>query len=275
MKKSVIMLGLSLSLSLMALAGCGFGDSNKTKAAEENEVSTYSEPTEEILSADFTDFKFQVDDVVFQTKTQMTVEEFIGQFPEGEYVVSQYNTKDGSFSDQPLDRLVKIDGMEGYYIQNKKYDKSYCVHITAENKNDSVCELKDCMVTSIELNRFYTGTIYFAKGIPYYNDPSIHSDERFSYENIGDTFAGYGLETMDENTYSFSKANETQYAGRQLLVTGYDGLTFEIVAYGDMYKDNLISPAHYTLYFTIDPDTRMLKSFDVIYAGALEPYFSH
>ncbi len=85
------MLGLSLSLSLMTLAGCGFGDSYKTEAAAENEVSTHSEPTEEIFSADFTDFKFQVDDVVVQTKTQMTVEEFIGQFPEGEYVVFHYN----------------------------------------------------------------------------------------------------------------------------------------------------------------------------------------
>ena len=273
MKKRMIMLGLSLSLSLMTLAGCGFGGSHKTEAAAESEVSTYNEPTEEILSADFTDFKFQVDDVVFQTKTQMTVEEFIGQFPEGEYVVAQYNTKDGSFSDQPLDRLIKIDGLEGYYIQNKKYDNSYCVHITAENKSDSVCELKDCTVTSIELNKFYSGTIYFAKGIPYYNDPSIHSDERFSYENIVDTFAGYGLETMDEITYMFSDSDETQFAGRQLLVTGSDGLSFQIIAYGDMYKDNLIRPARYTLFFTIDPDTRMLKSFSVIYAGALEPYF--
>ncbi len=66
MKKRVIMLGLSLSLSLMTLAGCGFGDSYKTEAAAENEVSTHSEPTEEILSADFTDFKFQGDDVLFQ-----------------------------------------------------------------------------------------------------------------------------------------------------------------------------------------------------------------
>ena len=262
MNKRMIILGLSLSLSLMALSGCGFGNSHKTEAAAENEVSTHCEPTEEILSADFTDFKFQVDDVVFQTKTQMTVEEFIGQFPEGEYVVSKYNTSDASFTEQPLDKLVKIDGIEGYHIQNKKYDNSYCVHITAENKSDSVCELKDCMVTSIELNRFYIGTIYFAKGIPYYNDPSIHSDERFSYENIDDTFAGYGLETMDENTYLFSQADETQFAGRQLSVTCIDGLSFEIVAYGDMYKDNLICPAHYMLIFTIDPDTRMLKSFD-------------
>ena len=276
MKKRMIMLGLSLSLSLMTLAGCGFGGSHKTEAAAESEVSTYNEPTEEILSADFTDFKFQVDDVVFQTKTQMTVEEFIGQFPEGEYVVSQYNTKDGSFSDQPLDRLVKIDGIEGYYIQNKKHDDSYCVYIAATNKSDSVCELKDCMVTSIELNRFYPGSIYFAKGIPLYpRHANYNDDERFSYENISNTFTEYGLETMDENTYLISSADETQFAGKQLLVTGNDGLSFQIVAYGDMYKDSLLIPAHYMLLFTIDPDTRMLKSFNVIYAGAVESYFSH
>ena len=280
MRKRVIALGLSLTLSLMTLVGCGIGGSHKSDDSVEtgkNEVSTYCEPTEEIMAADFTDFKFQLDNTVFQIKGQTTVEELLNQFPSDEYVLTVYETSTGEYKEQATNKLVEAGGVENYFIVNKKFADSKDIHagatwgieIAAKNKSDSVSDLKDCIINGFEFNVVYAGTTYFAKGIPAFGD-AIQSDERFSYDNISETFAGYGFETIDEDTYDILLADENQFAGRKVFIPGNDGLTFSAVTHDDLYKDNMVSPAVFWITFTIDPDTRMCSNIYYFYNYAVE-----
>ena len=291
MRKRMIAFGLVLALGLMTFAGCGSkadqgqehspaGDNGGILGfGEKKEADFKSKPTKEIEEANFNDFKFQVDDVVFEARTA-TVEDFMKQFPSDKYYLAQYNTSGGAYDEVAMDRLQEVNGVgESFYIVNKEIyatdtfrNGTFGLCIVVENPNEAVTELKDCVVTNFELNRDYVGSIYAPKGIPLYDNELIQSDERFSYENINETFAGYGLEIVDAETYDYLGRDEVQYAGKQLLVPGKDGLSYRVIGYDSNVTELTISPAMFWVSFTIDPDTKMCSQTEYYFSGDVEGF---
>lgn len=181
---------------------------------EENCILVYDKPTEEILNADFSDFKFQLNDTVFSIWPGMTVKELMDQLPE--YCQLKHSIDEVVSLDE---HMVDNDGITEkweYFVfgANDIYDQFFELRVA--NFGDEPCCVGDCIITLFDVNydltvantmsgedvvvgdydsftRYHFGNIiYLPKGIPM-NDCLLANDNQYSEENLETTLVNLGL----------------------------------------------------------------------------------
>lgn len=155
-------------------------DSEETGASDTEDAAQQEviEPTDEILDADWTDFKLQVDHTVISFQYPMTVAEFVSQFDEEEYEFEE------------LDGLCKADSTVQVNIRNKKLalEKamgSAALSIVARNKTEDISPNSDCIIELVGTDSTYRGSIYFAGGLKG-TDAMVEGDETYTYGALED-----------------------------------------------------------------------------------------
>ena len=228
-----------------------YDDADDEEDEEDDDYSSTTgdiEPSQEILKADFTDFKFQIEDSVVTLKSGDTVEEFVNQLSDNFYL---YDTYEGKVATSRL-----VDGEEYDYLTLFWDDgdrSSKVMYLDVRNMSDDDCELKDCIITDFEFNDYDGRNIYFAKGIPL----STPADDRFSYDNIKDTLEDLGVEESDDDLYYGYGVDVSDYAGRVVLDESSDSFNYCIYVFGEdpCSYDSEAYPA-YRIEISIDKNTR-------------------
>ncbi len=237
-----------------------YEDDYEAEGAEIEEpepVALTYEASDEIKNAQFTDLKFQVDDQVITVNYSEGITDMMNQFPSDTYT---FGNKDDEVN---MSKLVTSRGQEKIYVYNSNQpeDAGWLMAIDVQNTSDSTCDLSECSVVSVDFNRNYDGSIYFAKGIPY-NAEALAENDAFSYDNLPALIDSYDLESWDAR----SSEEGTENCGRQFVQIINDGMIYDIYSYGpedkvvwlgntwgDMHLNNR---CYYTISLKVDADTR-------------------
>ncbi|WP_033151840.1 hypothetical protein [Pseudobutyrivibrio ruminis] len=233
-------------------------DMDESKVEEEEPVVLTYDASDEIKNARFTDLKFQVDDLVVTVNYSEGVTDMLNQFPSDVYTFKNVDHEDVNMS-----KLVTTNGQEKVYVYNNNQpdEAGWLMCVDVQNLGDSTCDLSECNVVGMDLNKYYDGSIYFAKGIPL-NADVLASDEAFSYENLPTLIDSYDLESWDAHC----SEEGTENCGRQFVRNENDGMIYTIETYGpedkivwcgDTWGEmHLNNRCYYTITLRVDSDTR-------------------
>lgn len=221
-----------------------------TIETEEKVELQYAEPTQEILDANFEDFKFQVDTKVFHFDYDMNVEEFVNQFSDTDIVFKMDD------SELNLDRLVSGEKFSSEKIDAYLNDEK-CFTVSGHNYDlqGNTVSLRECPVTQLSFEQNFSGAIYFAKGIPYNNTELLQQNENLTFSNLADYLQSIGVEEstglQSEKTFYY-----TQNGGMEYIITPvalYALPTRDMNMMND--KQRRYAYCSYILKLRIDPDT--------------------
>lgn len=308
MRKKIISIGIIAVMSLMTFVGCGKSEEEKTaeqlgisteeykdmneavteyledeseafeehlKEAKQSETEEAQLPKyeakEEIVNADFRDFKFQLDDTIFVVTLGETLENFMSQFDE-----DKYSWCDSDHKEINLNKLVtNQDYYEDVYLVNKNDSQKFILGINVRNEGIETCELSQAVLYSFNLSKKYKGSIYFPKGIPY-DIELLQSDSNFSYENIAAYLDSFGFESDNQTD---NRWMEKEDCGKVIIGKDDTGMTYTITAFGDeseylvseritMGEQKMVDRPYYVIRFEIDPETRACKDVSFTYINA-------
>lgn len=279
MKRKFLVLGLVFTLSFTSLCGCGkdddsdkhhessdtetssqdgsyegySGEESDSEACDsdedsDNALSDYVAPTQEILDADFTDFKFQIEDTVVTLKPGDTVEELMDQLSDDFYL----NVSDEG--DITTSWLVGGEEQVVPHLMWSNGDRSFIAFILwVDNLSSDDCELGECIITSFHLEGSEHGNTYLAKGIPY----DVPGDDRLSYENIKDTLEEFGAQDNGDELYlNYDGIYVAEYAGKVVIEDRSDEYHYYIYVFADdPYPEGSGSYPVYEMEIDIDQET--------------------
>ena len=172
------------------------GAQEKRREADyiENEVAA----TKEIKKASLNDFLFQIEDIVFSVDFNLTVDEFIAQFPDN------YETEDD------LNQMVEHAYCGSVYLCNKNNPNCTLV-INPRNLELEDRRLGDCNVVGVNFDKCASFvSVYAPQGIPLNRDGIVH-DDSLSKDNILDTLEKLNIPMYnfgDEDMPRFSSPND-------------------------------------------------------------------
>lgn len=155
----------------------GYAEDDGDAAVEEEVVVEEIEPLDEIVNADWTDFKIQVDHTIVTFDYPMTVSEFLGQFDSEEY-----GTEDN------LEGLCNAGDSVQIDIGNKTLEMNSSenfepLFMYAVNKTDDILRVKDCTISEVHSYAAYDGYIYYPKGLKG-DHHMLEGDENYSYDML-------------------------------------------------------------------------------------------
>ncbi len=200
-------------------------DAQETDATEKTveevveEAPAYYLPKQEIIDAEFLDFKFQVDDDIIEWPVNMTLGEYMETLPE------YYHITDGKKDITP-DRLIEPgEGMSVYFTSHEKASDAG-FYAVVRNFTEQTTSIKDCPVVYLSLVAVYEGDVYLAKGVPANmsvnreNPLKLSEDERFTFANVRATMESFGIpekggERLDDHCGEyyccFTSNNDLEY----------------------------------------------------------------
>lgn len=149
------------------------GDADTEDAAQQEVI----EPTDEILDADWTDFKIQVDHNMVTFDYPMTVSEFLGQFDSVEYGTED-NLEGLCNAGDSIQIEIRNNTLEMNSFKNFKP-----LYMFAENQTDDILRVKDCTISEVHIYPTYDGYIYYPKGLKGDNH-MLEGDENYSYDML-------------------------------------------------------------------------------------------
>lgn len=225
------------------------------------------EPMQEILDADFTDFKFQVDDTIYTVVHNMSFAEFLLQVPER---YQMYDQKKNIQIDE--NRLLEPDKgfVVAFYNTEKGDDCAFSVYVV--NETESTISIKDATVWYMQFPFTYEGDCYAPKGIVlnksrYSQNPvKISEDERFTFSTMKDTLASWGIPEI-ENIKALD-----DYAGQNFVAyVNQNDLVYHIFVLDEHPEISLVQGNkamirfdRYEIKFTISKETGTISDVRII-----------
>ena len=213
-------------------------DSEETGASDTEDAAQQEviEPTDEILDADWTDFKIQVDHTVISFQYPMTVAEFVSQFDEEEYEFEK------------LDGLCKADSTGQVNIINKKLaleesGGSTVLYLATRNKTEDILPNSDCIIEMVKTNSSYRGNIYLTGGLKG-TDAMVEGDETYTYGTLED-YVNATADRVSEESYPRA-ADDDSLLGSSVacLDDGQTNVTFyKIQAWSKDPVDKVTEPS--------------------------------
>lgn len=226
---------------------------NEENSVNEVEEVIYAEPTQEILDADFEDFKVQIDSKVYRFDYDMTTQDFIAQFDENDFKFIDSDTSEPI----NMDKLISPDlNLAGFINMKAYYKDELCFFASFLNcdMERKTITLKECFFRAIDFSYQFSGAIYFAKGIPYNNVAMLDENENFTFNNLRSYFESIGLtESLYEEigkTCFYTQNGDMEYIVRPVS-------THRRPSTND---STWVSYCSYMLNFTISPDTAKVNN---------------
>lgn len=221
------------------------------------------EPMQEILDADFTDFKFQVDDTVYTLAYGMTFEELLQQVPD------RYQIYDANKSYQ-IDENRLLEPSKGFSVSflNSEKEDDLAFWVEVVNETEETIAIKDCVVMGMDFPGYYEGDCYAAKGIllnksrKSQNPVRMEQDESFNFSTMKDILASWGIPEVE----NFAAMKE--FLGQKYVAyVNTNGITYEIFALDDhptvitvQGNKAMLKYTEYEIKFTISKETNNLSN---------------
>ena len=217
------------------------------------------DPTEEILNAKFTDFVFQIDDILITYNYTQTVTDFIAQFDPETYEI------DGNLS-----ALLTKNSRTYFSIYNTKQpsekgkEKSKVMSVTVKNDFEETTTVDKCSTFWPDFNLKYEGSIYFAKGIPF-NLEDIQNDDNYSFGKISDYLRPLADDTTEEGSVWGDFVVSNLEPDKTYFWESDDKMNYVLYVFGNRDYKRLSHFGHdlypaYSLLFEISNQTAMCRN---------------